>query len=251
MPVKWTKDILENAVVSNTSLAGVLRHLGFSSYSGGTSSHIRSRIEYYGISTDHFKHPCNGEASNRRLKPEEILVKGSTTRVHTRQLRRALLESGVPYVCAACGQPPEWQGKPLVLQVDHIDGDWSNNIKDNLRFLCLHCHSQTSTFRYRGRKPKQQQFTPQTCQTCKKSFLQKRRAQYCSVDCANARPRATKVVWPSNGRLAELIWETPGTEIANDLGVSLSALIKRCRRYNISTPGRGYWQKVQAKKKQI
>ncbi|MGH3218614.1 MAG: hypothetical protein ACRDPY_07845 [Streptosporangiaceae bacterium] len=28
-----------------------------------------------------------------------------------------------PYICAECGQLPEWNGKPLVLQVDHVNGD--------------------------------------------------------------------------------------------------------------------------------
>jgi hypothetical protein len=54
MTVKYTKAILEQAVSRAYSLAGVLRALGFESYSGGTSSHLRSRIELYGIDTSHF-----------------------------------------------------------------------------------------------------------------------------------------------------------------------------------------------------
>lgn len=41
----------------------------------------------------------------------------------------------------------EWNGKPLTLELDHIDGDTSNNNRENLRFLCPNCHSQTSTWR--------------------------------------------------------------------------------------------------------
>lgn len=184
--------------------------------------------------------------SGRRRSAEEILVDGSGFRVHTRKLRRALIESGVSYTCSICGQQPEWQGKPLVLQIDHIDGDWSNNRKENLRFLCLHCHSQTPTFGYKGRKPKPQQYTPQTCGTCGKSFLRKKKSSFCSVPCANARPRPTKATWPSDGELSDLIWQMKGVDLAKSLGVSLSALIKRCRQRGIETPGRGYWQKVQA-----
>ena len=39
-----------------------------------------------------------------------------------------------------------YNGKPLTLQLDHIDGNPINNNLENLRFLCPNCHSQTDTF---------------------------------------------------------------------------------------------------------
>ena len=32
------------------------------------------------------------------------------------------------------------------IQIDHIDGDYTNNKEENLRFLCPNCHSLTPTF---------------------------------------------------------------------------------------------------------
>jgi hypothetical protein len=49
-------------------------------------------------------------------------------------------------VYVRCGQGPEWNGKTLVLQLDHENGDCTDNRLENLRFLCPNCHSQTETF---------------------------------------------------------------------------------------------------------
>lgn len=53
--------------------------------------------------------------------------------------------------CEECKQGGTWNNKPLVLQVDHIDGDSDNNYPNNLRLLCPNCHTQTENF---GRKGK-------------------------------------------------------------------------------------------------
>ncbi len=43
-----------------------------------------------------------------------------------------------------------WNAKELSLELDHIDGNNRNNTRENLRFLCPNCHSQTKTFRGRN-----------------------------------------------------------------------------------------------------
>jgi hypothetical protein len=67
-------------------------------------------------------------------------------------LRRALQQSGMPYLCKICGQGPSWNGSPLVIQVDHINGFRWDDRRDNLRFLCPNCHTQTPTFCGRNRR---------------------------------------------------------------------------------------------------
>lgn len=52
--------------------------------------------------------------------------------------------------CAECGQEGTWNNKPLVLQLDHIDGDSDNNFPKNLRLLCPNCHTQTENFGSKG-----------------------------------------------------------------------------------------------------
>lgn len=53
--------------------------------------------------------------------------------------------------CAICGAAAEWQGLPLAFVLDHIDGDASNNHRENLRLVCPNCDSQLPTFKARNR----------------------------------------------------------------------------------------------------
>lgn len=53
--------------------------------------------------------------------------------------------------CAICGAVDTWNGKPLVLVLDHIDGDSTNNRRENLRLVCPNCDSQLPTYKSRNR----------------------------------------------------------------------------------------------------
>jgi hypothetical protein len=48
-----------------------------------------------------------------------------------------------------------WEGGPIPLELDHVDGDRRNNDPSNLRLLCPNCHALTPTYRGRniGRRP--------------------------------------------------------------------------------------------------
>lgn len=55
------------------------------------------------------------------------------------------------HVCALCAQPLLWNGLPLSLVLDHIDGDSTNNRRDNLRMVCPNCDSQLPTYKMRNK----------------------------------------------------------------------------------------------------
>lgn len=149
---RWTREVLEPAVAASTSVCDVLRRLGIEVV-GGHHTHISRRIKAYGIDTSHFGRPSRA-GERRRRTPEELLVEqppDRARRIPGDRLRRALAAIGVVERCGLCGIEPLWRGRPLPLEIDHVDGDWRNNRAENLRFLCPNCHSATDTYRGRAK----------------------------------------------------------------------------------------------------
>lgn len=143
---RYNDDQLRDAIEKNTSISGVMRSLGMNP-SGGSHGHLTKRIHNGGFDTSHFLGQAylRGKTSNRKKNAAEILHNCHSGRPQVYQLRRALSEIGVPTSCNACGQGVTWNGKPLTLEVDHIDGNVLDNRKQNLQYLCPNCHSQKPT----------------------------------------------------------------------------------------------------------
>ena len=114
---------------------------------------IKKRIEDLKINTSHFKYS----------EPKELkfyLVENSTyCKKSSNQLKKRLIKEGyMKDICHSCGIGPVWKyyGKEqkLVLQLEHINGNHTDNRIENLKILCGNCHSCTSTFGGSNRKKK-------------------------------------------------------------------------------------------------
>lgn len=53
--------------------------------------------------------------------------------------------------CDICGIKNEWNNKPMVFILDHIDGDAANNMRNNLRLICHNCDSQLDTYKSKNK----------------------------------------------------------------------------------------------------
>ncbi|MFJ4983134.1 HNH endonuclease signature motif containing protein [Streptomyces sp. NPDC088732] len=147
--VRHTEQRLRAVVRESTSIADVVRRLGISPV-GGNQAHIGRRIARLGIDTSHFTPNAGPRRPRVRLADRLVLGTPVDGRIASHRLHRYLLSSGVRDRCAMCGTGPERNGRPLRLEVDHVNGDWWDNRPGNLRLLCPNCHAATDT--YRGRK---------------------------------------------------------------------------------------------------
>lgn len=86
-------------------------------------------------------HKCQNDYYRKNAIILGIAGQGSTKR-HLTETRG--------YKCEECGIS-EWNNKPIVLELDHTNGDSNDNSLGNVRLLCPNCHSQTDTFRIRNR----------------------------------------------------------------------------------------------------
>ena len=117
-----------------------------------TSSTSRYRtlkyyIRLYNIDISHFaEHASKHRIPSRKRTPLEEVLAGEHPLFSTNRLKRRLLEAGIMlHKCEACNLM-EWNGLPIPLDLDHINGISTDHRLENLRLLCRNCHAQTGNF---------------------------------------------------------------------------------------------------------
>mgnify|MGYP003609894025 CR=1 FL=1 len=136
----------------------------------------------------------------------------------------------------------EHLGRPLTKDecVHHKDRNKTNNSLENLQLLTLKEHVRLHAIEDLGTS-----YVVNTCQNClatfETTFVSKR--CFCSYKCARQQRQKFEISKPD---LLALVWAMPTTEVAKILGVSDVAVAKRCKRFSITKPPRGYWAKIAA-----
>lgn len=109
---------------------------------------LLSQIQRLNLSVDHF----DQDSWHPKQPLEDILVKNSPYQGGSSYLKKRLFSEGIlRNECYECGLTT-WRKKSISLQLDHINGDNSDNRIENLQILCPNCHSQTSTYCGRNKK---------------------------------------------------------------------------------------------------
>ena len=138
-------DELKRMVEESITMTQLMRKLGYTANRGNSYMLVKRYLDENDIDTSHFKGKSHGTSKTETYTLNDILVEdctyGNMTSLKRRILNAGLLENK----CDICGLT-EWMGYPIVLQLDHINGDNRDNRIENLRLLCPNCHSQTETF---------------------------------------------------------------------------------------------------------
>jgi len=149
---KYTVEILKPIFEESLSYAEVLRRLGLKQ-TGGSQTNIKRLAQKYQINTDHFLGRARNQGDahrggpNKKSAAEVLVLRDPLARSEDAfRLRRAMIEEGISYQCALCGLKDVWNNRTLLPTIDHINGHRYDNRRENLRFLCPNCHSQTPTF---------------------------------------------------------------------------------------------------------
>ena len=218
------KEELQKLVNESNNFSEILKKQG-KSVSGAALKILKSTLDAYGIDV-HLLYERNPKKNKEKIPLEQILVKNS--HYDKKTLKKRLIEAGLKNNC--CENPncgiSEWNGKLLVMQLHHINGDNMDNRLENLQMLCPNCHSQTENHSGKNKK-KEQNY----CKDCGKPIG--RKSTFCR-NCAAKRKNKPKVKnKPTKEELYEMIKTTSFVEIGKKYGVSDKAVSKWCIKYGL------------------
>lgn len=181
MKYSWNIEKIKELVKISVNFTEVLNGLGIPRQ-GNNSKTLKDILDRNNIDYAHF----TGRAryyNTKKIPIEEYL--SNKRQIQSFVLKEKLIREGIKENrCESCGIT-EWQGKPIVCQLHHIDGNPSNNSIGNLQILCPNCHSQTDNFCGKANDVVPKNF----CKICGKPIS--RGAIHCSV-CSKKERRKTE-----------------------------------------------------------
>lgn len=155
---KWSDSDLKKAVSTSQSIRSVIVALGLVP-AGGNYVQTRVRIKALKISTEHFTGKGwkrgNHSPTVPALPLSKILVKNSSYQSHKLK-NRLFKEKLKSRKCELCGWAQRSPDGRVPLELDHKNGDRTDNRMSNLRVLCPNCHSLQPTHRGRNKGRKAQ-----------------------------------------------------------------------------------------------
>lgn len=111
---------------------------------GGNYVQVQRVIRELGLPVGHFNGKGWRKGSREAVVPQkllaELLVQHST--YQSFKLKKRLFSEGMKRpTCELCGWAKKSLDGRLPLELDHINGDRTDNRLNNLRILCPNCHS--------------------------------------------------------------------------------------------------------------
>lgn len=219
------KEELQKLVKECSSFSDILRKQG-KAISGTSLKILKEKLKTYEIPHHFVVETRGGKIAKKSIS--ELLVKNSNHK--SQNLKRRLIQEGYKEdKCEICGQTNIWNGKTLVLQVDHINGDHYDNRLENLRIVCPNCHTQTDTFASKKSKKEYR------CVDCgqKVNYKSTRCLKCSAIDNAKRKQKNSGKQYPTKEELEKLILEKSFEEIGRMYDVQGNAVKKWCIKHNL------------------
>lgn len=146
---KWTDKEFIDAVKSSEVLKEIYMKLNVKR---SDRMFIEKHAKRLSLDLSHIKWGFGKRKLNNVKRPLSEILTINSSYYSTHHLKCRLLNEGLlaPY-CDIC-KLSIWLGKLISLQLNHINGNRSDNRIENLQILCPNCHSQTAN--YAGKKNK-------------------------------------------------------------------------------------------------
>ena len=183
-----SREEFQELVNNSSSIVDILRKLGLQTKTGGGHRTVKCRIEEENIDTSLMiskrKKLQSQNGKSKQPDLEDVMIEHSTYS-RSNLKRRLLKENILENKCDICGFEGDWQGKPVTMILDHINGVNNDHRLENLRMVCPMCNSQLDTHAGRNNKKEKVKNTcmdcevpireeSKRCQPCNNRFLRKK-----------------------------------------------------------------------------
>jgi len=230
---RYTLEKVIEAIGKNKSWSGVLKDIGLKC-SGGSTRTMKNIALKNNINTSHFlgqRWNSGGKTTTNEISIEKSFIKNSN--LSKGAIKRKILKYKlIDYKCCKCGLLGVWQNEPIVLHLDHVNGDIKDNRLDNLRFLCPNCHSQTPT--YCRNSSKKGSVGKTKCVNCEKIIINNKTG-YCGFCWRKKRIKICDLK-VSRDDIVKMIKNKNMKKVCSEIGISINVLRRICREENIVIP---------------
>jgi hypothetical protein len=143
-----SKEQIEQYAKESNNWKDLMIKCGYTNF--GCRSYLKKKLQLFNINIEHF----TVNRHNKKYTTDDIFKKNSTYCSMTRIKMILIRDYNWKHECSSC-KLSEWKDQKIPIEIDHINGEHTDNRIENLRFLCPNCHALTDTYKGKNIKNKE------------------------------------------------------------------------------------------------